>query len=300
MHRVVGPVLQSSGSASHPCTVEGDVAKSTMDPGQGSGDPGCLDAVGPAGRRLLQGGGERGGGLVPADPSQQDNEVSQGAAKSGWPKVAASWSLTSAWPTPSPLLEMPPSGSCTAGASCTACRPPWPKSLSRRPAQCCARRRCPLGGRSRVHHFRGSRHRQLVLALLPPPRLGSVTVPSVAVLAGSVSTVLFAVSSLPMLIKAVRTKELNSYSRGNLVLANVANARAVAGTRSPAGCGSGARGPDGTRAAGAEVTGAEPRTSGSADGFGSTDWASVLPIGVVRAIGRLAARRSGQGERAAF
>ena len=47
---------------------------------------------------------------------------------------------------------------------------------------------------------------------------------SVAVLAGSVSTVLFAVSTLPMLIKAARTKELNSYSRGNLVLANVGNA----------------------------------------------------------------------------
>ena len=47
---------------------------------------------------------------------------------------------------------------------------------------------------------------------------------TVAVLAGSVSTVLFAVSTLPMLIKAGRTKELNSYSRGNLVLANVGNA----------------------------------------------------------------------------
>jgi uncharacterized protein with PQ loop repeat len=49
-------------------------------------------------------------------------------------------------------------------------------------------------------------------------------VASVAILAGVVSTVLFAVSTLPMLIKAVRTKELGSYSRGNLVLANVANA----------------------------------------------------------------------------
>ena len=47
---------------------------------------------------------------------------------------------------------------------------------------------------------------------------------SVAVLAGSVSTVLFAASTLPMLIKAARTKELSSYSRGNLVLANVGNA----------------------------------------------------------------------------
>ena len=47
---------------------------------------------------------------------------------------------------------------------------------------------------------------------------------NLAVFAGSVSTVLFAVSTLPMLIKAARTRELNSYSRGNLVLANVGNA----------------------------------------------------------------------------
>jgi uncharacterized protein with PQ loop repeat len=45
-----------------------------------------------------------------------------------------------------------------------------------------------------------------------------------AVLAGTVSTVLFAASTLPMLIKAARTKELRSYSRGNLVLANIGNA----------------------------------------------------------------------------
>jgi uncharacterized protein with PQ loop repeat len=47
---------------------------------------------------------------------------------------------------------------------------------------------------------------------------------SMAVVAGSISTVLFAISTLPMLIKAARTKELASYSRGNLVLANVGNA----------------------------------------------------------------------------
>jgi uncharacterized protein with PQ loop repeat len=46
----------------------------------------------------------------------------------------------------------------------------------------------------------------------------------VAVLAGTVSTVLFAMSTLPMLIKAARSKELSSYSRGNLVLANIGNA----------------------------------------------------------------------------
>jgi hypothetical protein len=46
---------------------------------------------------------------------------------------------------------------------------------------------------------------------------------SIAILAGTVSTVLFAASVLPMLIKAARTRDLTSYSRGNLVLANVGN-----------------------------------------------------------------------------
>ena len=45
-----------------------------------------------------------------------------------------------------------------------------------------------------------------------------------ALLAGSVSTFLFVTSYLPMLVKAFRTRDLSSYSRGNLVLANVGNA----------------------------------------------------------------------------
>jgi hypothetical protein len=44
-----------------------------------------------------------------------------------------------------------------------------------------------------------------------------------AMLAGSFSTVLFVGSSLPMLAKAARTRDLDSYSRGQLVLANVGN-----------------------------------------------------------------------------
>jgi hypothetical protein len=43
------------------------------------------------------------------------------------------------------------------------------------------------------------------------------------VLAGSISTGLFMASVLPMLIKAWRTKNLESYSLGNLVTSNVAN-----------------------------------------------------------------------------
>jgi uncharacterized protein with PQ loop repeat len=43
------------------------------------------------------------------------------------------------------------------------------------------------------------------------------------VVAGTVSTVIFATSMLPMLIKARRTKDLASYSLGNIVLSNLGN-----------------------------------------------------------------------------
>jgi uncharacterized protein with PQ loop repeat len=46
---------------------------------------------------------------------------------------------------------------------------------------------------------------------------------SLPVLAGIVSTIIFACSALPMLRKAARTKDLKSYSPGNIVLANVGN-----------------------------------------------------------------------------
>jgi hypothetical protein len=46
---------------------------------------------------------------------------------------------------------------------------------------------------------------------------------SVPVLAGSVSTAIFVASTLPMLVKAGRTKDLTSYSLGNIVLANLGN-----------------------------------------------------------------------------
>ena len=47
------------------------------------------------------------------------------------------------------------------------------------------------------------------------------TLPMVA---GMVSTAVFAGSMLPMLRKAIRTRELSSYSLGNIALANVGNA----------------------------------------------------------------------------
>ncbi|MEX1078346.1 MAG: hypothetical protein WED09_04490 [Homoserinimonas sp.] len=46
---------------------------------------------------------------------------------------------------------------------------------------------------------------------------------NLAILAGSTSTILFAVSYLPMLLKAARTKDLASYSLGNIAMGNLAN-----------------------------------------------------------------------------
>ena len=43
------------------------------------------------------------------------------------------------------------------------------------------------------------------------------------VVAGAVSTTIFAVSMLPMLVKAGRSRDLSSYSLGNIALANVGN-----------------------------------------------------------------------------
>jgi hypothetical protein len=45
----------------------------------------------------------------------------------------------------------------------------------------------------------------------------------IPVLAGIASTTIFAASVLPMLVKARQTRDLRSYSRGNLVLANIGN-----------------------------------------------------------------------------
>lgn len=46
---------------------------------------------------------------------------------------------------------------------------------------------------------------------------------SLPLAAGAIATFVFAASALPMLGKALRTKDLTSYSRSNLVLANVGN-----------------------------------------------------------------------------
>ncbi|WP_245717678.1 PQ-loop domain-containing transporter [Nocardia jejuensis] len=41
--------------------------------------------------------------------------------------------------------------------------------------------------------------------------------------AGAVATAVFASSTLPMLVKAVRTKDVSSYSPSNIALANIGN-----------------------------------------------------------------------------
>jgi len=51
-----------------------------------------------------------------------------------------------------------------------------------------------------------------------------VALSSLTVLAGMASTALFVASTLPMLAKARRTRDLSSYSLGNLLLANNGNA----------------------------------------------------------------------------
>jgi hypothetical protein len=47
---------------------------------------------------------------------------------------------------------------------------------------------------------------------------------SLPMCAGLASTVIFAASTLPMLLKAYRSRDLTSYSLGNITLANLGNA----------------------------------------------------------------------------
>jgi hypothetical protein len=50
-----------------------------------------------------------------------------------------------------------------------------------------------------------------------------VSAPDLSVTAGSLATAVFAVSTLPMMVKARRTRDVGSYSLGNIVLGNVGN-----------------------------------------------------------------------------
>jgi hypothetical protein len=46
---------------------------------------------------------------------------------------------------------------------------------------------------------------------------------NVPLIAGTISTGIFAVSTMPMVLKAARTRDLSSYSGGNLLLSNLGN-----------------------------------------------------------------------------
>jgi hypothetical protein len=60
---------------------------------------------------------------------------------------------------------------------------------------------------------------------MPPARgIRSFDDMDLAVFAGVLSTGLFAMSYLPMLVKAARTRDLSSYSLGNLAITNLGNA----------------------------------------------------------------------------
>lgn len=52
---------------------------------------------------------------------------------------------------------------------------------------------------------------------------GGMELSQLTILAGSVATTIFVSSYLPMLVRAVRTRDLSSYSRSSLVLANIGN-----------------------------------------------------------------------------
>ena len=43
------------------------------------------------------------------------------------------------------------------------------------------------------------------------------------VVAGAISTAVFALGTMPMLVKAARTKDMSSYSLGNIALSNLGN-----------------------------------------------------------------------------
>jgi uncharacterized protein with PQ loop repeat len=46
---------------------------------------------------------------------------------------------------------------------------------------------------------------------------------SLTLIAGTTSTIIFAASALPMLTRAYRTRDLASYSRDNILMANIGN-----------------------------------------------------------------------------
>ena len=111
-----------------------------------------------------------------------------------------------------PLCSGGPSGGgTTTGWTTTRCRPPSP------PSSRTWRRASELARDRSVG--RDARRLRVGRPNLRCRPSGSET----GLVAGTISTTLFVISYLPMLVKAVRTRDLRSYSASNVVVANVGN-----------------------------------------------------------------------------
>ena len=69
----------------------------------------------------------------------------------------------------------------------------------------------------------GPRRRCDIRPTRPTDGAPSVAAMDIPIIAGTVSTVVFAVSNLPMLRKALRTRDVSSYSLASLAMINAAN-----------------------------------------------------------------------------
>ena len=69
----------------------------------------------------------------------------------------------------------------------------------------------------------GRRRRCDIRPTRPTDAAPSVAAMDLPIIAGTVSTVVFAVSNLPMLRKALRTRDVSSYSLASLAMINAAN-----------------------------------------------------------------------------
>ena len=71
---------------------------------------------------------------------------------------------------------------------------------------------------TRPHRTRRARHSRSLASQTSPRAMNTATI------AGAASTLMFAGSTLPMVVRAVRTRDLSSYSRSHLFMTNAGNA----------------------------------------------------------------------------
>ena len=72
--------------------------------------------------------------------------------------------------------------------------------------------------------MRSERQNERFVRSARDPVIRSVTCMDVPLIAGTIATVAFAVSNLPMLRKALRTRDVSSYSLPSMIIINIANA----------------------------------------------------------------------------